>query len=660
MQNIDSPNRTLSGRAYTLLWLLLSLLLLIVFVQWNESLRRAAIRLIPLAEALLFLLTTTGLGYSGSRILVAKEEVWIQILTSTGIGLGLNAIFVFVCGMIGIFSQTLFLLWMAAGLILFVIAAARWRRLDQGFSTGSITISDSVALGIIGLILVPAIPYVVCPETSTDALTYHLLAPKIYLSAGKISFLPLLVESNYPSLAEYNYLMMLSFTNEIVCKSFHFLLGLILVLLLARFVKKLNVDTGIFWPGALFVSMPVVVAQLGWAWNDFFYSLFILLCLYFLLSYQMETPEERSNKHLLAAGIMAGLAAWTKYTFVLFVPVLFLIVLIGIKKWQWKEKSLLWLFVPIGLLSLPWVLKNWSFTGNPFYPFLNSIFLSPYWSDASNAYFKNTIQNYYIQDWHWYTYLLFPFLLILKGRLADIQTGILPLLLLPFLFVRRNVEIGKDDGRSLIQVYLIGTAVVWWLLRSGIRTVFPLLAILFVLSAVKLQQQWKDLRMKPTITFLAALILFTNVTLIRVNTDYLSDPYRFFIGLERDSDYLKRMSPSYNSYDYLNSQSKVRKVLLVSLHDPLYLKYPCYFSGRHDTPIIVALSYDVKSSFELASKLKRLGISHVALHLKKYQDENASGLYTWSPQQKQIFESMLTTEGKAVARFASEVIVEWK
>jgi hypothetical protein len=57
------------------------------------------------------------------------------------------------------------------------------------------------------IFILQAIPPLVSPLVSTDELEYHLLIPRIFLRAGKIGYIPSLVEFNYPCLAEYIYLL---------------------------------------------------------------------------------------------------------------------------------------------------------------------------------------------------------------------------------------------------------------------------------------------------------------------------------------------------------------------------------------------------------------------------------------------------------------------
>src|SRR5206468_12592232 len=102
-------------------------------------------------------------------------------------------------------------------------------------------------------------------------------------------------------------------------------------------------------------------------------------------------------------------------------------------------------------------------------PFLNGIFHSPFWTTASDRYWRATLTHYEIPEWHWWTYVAFPFLLTLKPRVIDVQTGVLPLVLLPLIFFSTN---------KIIRTYIAGIIVGWLLIRTEARSLLSLLAFL--------------------------------------------------------------------------------------------------------------------------------------------------------------------------------------
>lgn len=638
--------------AVLLSWLLLSVVALSLYVYWSEPLKRVAANLVPLAAAGCFVASFAGLGSIPTRYLARAHGRIIQFVTSVALGAGMTGMLVLILGVMGSLSRTILGLWTLSGIVAFVPAVHGWRKIRaESEYSGS---GEWVAAGTLLLFLASCIPFVVAPELTTDALEYHLLVPRIYLSTGKIGMIPLLVESNYPSLAEYLYIPMLSLTESIVCKCFHYMAGILLLLLLGRMVRKISPDSNPYWAPALFVSMPVAAVQFGWAWNDLLYTLFVLLSLFYLLCYHEADPGERKDSDLLLAGISAGLGAWTKYTFVIFLVVLLAIGWVGVRRRQWSPVKLLFLFVPVGFFISLWAIKNWILTGNPVFPFLNEVFRSPYYTPEVYSYFKGTLTRYEFPDWGWKHQLLFPFYISLKARIMDVYTGVLPLVVAPFLFFRSS-----SPGARMLKLFAMLYVLVWLFVQTYVRSLLPLLAVIFVVASVplhRLVRSQRSVRIAWQVLFCAAIAGNFFATIL--STYYLFDPVKVFLGRETRAQYLTRNSRSQPAYDWLNARGDVQSVLLVGLHNPFYLREPFVFSGCCDPPVAEALTAGVSSAPELAAKLKRMGIGRIVIDFQEYAREHKDGLYSWPPEHRKIFEQFVTEHCVRRAVFGRDVVYE--
>jgi len=107
---------------------------------------------------------------------------------------------------------------------------------------------STAACVIIGVIAALIIPFVAAPDVSTDALEYHLLVPKTILAKNAITYLPHVVESNYPSLGEYDFMPLLAVGNDRAAKAFHFLCAILVLFALggAPFLALMGISLEAF------------------------------------------------------------------------------------------------------------------------------------------------------------------------------------------------------------------------------------------------------------------------------------------------------------------------------------------------------------------------------------------------------------------------------
>ncbi|MCI0616547.1 glycosyltransferase family 39 protein, partial [bacterium] len=626
---------TSSRNPLLIFWIALFAIILIVYATQHPPIKFIVLNIAPMIAAFCLMASITGFGSIPVMMLLKERNVATKILTSLALGIGITGIFIGVLGFIGLFRIELFVIWILLGAGLFIFAIYSWS--PQFSFSYRFSRWDLLAVAALVLFLIPGLPFFVSPEVSRDATEYHLLIPATWLKLGRISYIPLLVESNYPPLAQLIYLIVFRLSGEIACKCVHFVMATALMLLLSQISKRLSPQSSPYLAPLTFVTMPVVYVLAGWAWNDLFFSFFVLLSIYFLIEFHIESVEKRNSTNVVFAGISMGLAAATKYTFILYLPAIFLLILIGIFRWQWHRKTIILFLIPVGLLSSLWMMKNWAFTGNPVYPFLNGIFQSPYWTENADGYLKATLNRSEIGNWSWSTYFLFPFILTLKPQIIDVHTGVLPLMF-ALLILRKN----RSETERILKWSLVLSMLSWFVFQTIIRSLIPILAIVFCLGAAALQElNWESSRLRRITAFLVGIAVAMNVYIAMVSTYHLFDPFRYFIGLESKAQYLSRMSTGQQVYDELNRIKDVKQVLLVSLHNPLYLRPRPIFSSCCDPPVAEALTAGTPNAAAIADKMKRLGISHVAVDKVTYNQEHEKKLYSWSKEDQSRFEDFL-------------------
>ncbi|MFN8453587.1 MAG: hypothetical protein U0401_02770 [Anaerolineae bacterium] len=342
------------------------------------------------------------------------------LVLSTALGLGALGLLTLGLGLAGLFYRWLFILLslVATGLLWPDFMALR-RRLRQWpppeAHPGRLTAIYVIFVGL--FILVTAL----LPPIDWDGLFYHLTAPKLFIQMGRISPGIDVPHFNFPFLAEMLFAYGMLLRGDIAAKLIHALYAFLLtglVYLIAR--RHLSRESA--WPSVLvLLSMPMLPTLAGWAYNDLALAFYQVAALYALLrsqgavtsnqksvdssqksvdssqnlNYQLPIPKGHAvtNYHphwLILSGIFAGLAMGLKYTgFV--APLIIGSILLW---WQIKPQiasrqlqspisnlqlPILYFSLPALLVALPWYLKNFFFTGNPFYPFAAGWFNGLYW-----------------------------------------------------------------------------------------------------------------------------------------------------------------------------------------------------------------------------------------------------------------------------------------
>ncbi len=138
-----------------------------------------------------------------------------------------------------------------------------------------------------------------------------------------------------------------------------------LVFLLGR--KLINGRAGLV-AAMLFFSLPVVAYEGATAYIDLFVTAYTTAAAYALVSWYLEGGE---NRWLVVFGVFAGLAIGMKLTAAPVVAVMLLAILgvglIGHPRPRLKMFALVSGIVL--LLSAPWFIRDWLWTGDPFFPY---------------------------------------------------------------------------------------------------------------------------------------------------------------------------------------------------------------------------------------------------------------------------------------------------
>lgn len=314
-------------------------------------------------------------GGLGRRILPAittspLEDLALQ--ASLGFGL-LSWIFLFIGWLIGLSTG---IAWITLLLAVLLVGKQTlgWLHLWQGLGLVWKTaggFGKSIAVLTV-LILGFTLSIALAPPLKYDSLSYHLVMPYAHILAGKIDYIPSNILWGMPQLGETLYTWGMLVTGGAralpvaTCLSW----GAGLIALVGLLGSGLRIFGSAGWVAvASLLASNTVALELEWGYAEWFT---ILYGWGFLVAME-RWFEGRSNLWLLIAGAYAGFALSSKYP--AGALVLAGVLIIG---WViWRDKVLKKGLFEIGgfllaaaAAALPWLLKNWFATGNPFYPTL--------------------------------------------------------------------------------------------------------------------------------------------------------------------------------------------------------------------------------------------------------------------------------------------------
>lgn len=219
------------------------------------------------------------------------------------------------------------------------------------------------------------------PPVSRDALTHHLAVPKLWVGGGGIHERPDILFSYYPQLLDILYMAPVALGHDIAAKYLHFAFALLTALLICLFVRRRIGSSWAALSGLLFLTLPLIVKLSVTVYVDLGLLFFTTAALFSAVIWLEDTTRTR---WLVLAAVCSGLALGTKYNALVSFLVLSLLLpffyLFRFRRdnphaQQLNAVKFGALFVAISLIVFsPWLVRNYSLTGNPIYPLAQGVF----------------------------------------------------------------------------------------------------------------------------------------------------------------------------------------------------------------------------------------------------------------------------------------------
>jgi len=324
---------------------------------------------------LLFLSIAAGLGIEFLRRLPLPDlDMLDQFIFGLPLGLGIFSLIFFVLGAIALLQPAA----IAATILFFGLLSVRswWRLWVDGLlaisahlagwrkSSLKLRIGAFMSLALLTLTILHALT----PPWSYDALMYHLEAPRLFLEAGRLLFLPEIWQANGPLLTEMLFLPGLAFGSDSFARLIHATFGFWMTLAVYAFALRFTSQRTARLSLWILLGVPVLPIVAGFAYVDLAWALYTFLAVYALARWSQNTEL---SGWLTLAGVFIGFALSTKYLALGgFAALACWILLNG---WRQKQRRTLAytarFFLTASLIAAPWYFKNLYLTGNPVFPF---------------------------------------------------------------------------------------------------------------------------------------------------------------------------------------------------------------------------------------------------------------------------------------------------
>ena len=469
-----------------------------------------------------------------------------RIILGLALGLGFIAFGIFILGLIGLFHPiymiawiVLFTFWSRDELLPSVKKSPRVLHMLRD-TWGKANYQGKGLIIISSFLFITAYIQSLTPAWDADGLMYHMEAPRRFLEAGRIIFIPETYQSNFPMLSEMLFSIGIGLGLDPLAKLIHLTFGVLLILATYAMGERYLGKHNGWLPAAIMISMPMVVQIASLTYIDLIWALYTLLTVYSILIWWQNSQ----NAWLLIAGTFSGFMIGTKYFAVGWVLIMLVIITWINRKSniRCRLNHVLLYGSPVILLGSLWYLKNWYLTGNPVYPLffggpgmpmerlrISLIFYNNFGTGRQIVDYLLLPVNIYLQQERFMTYL---------GNLEMPSPLFFVIILFPF--------VRKKTSYLMMILFISCLGYVYWaagtLQNRLLMPLFPLLSILSANILIDLSSRLPSKRLQRILLpgILGGLLIFTMI--ISIKYFITVQPMKYAFGNESRESFLLRLT----------------------------------------------------------------------------------------------------------------------
>ena len=559
-----------------------------------------------------------------------------MVFYSSGIGFGIIGYGVF---FLGLFQGLYFLPLSILLFCLLIISLAGWfwapfPPMKSDLQEKIRSSWDRLAFFLLILCLLAGLSLTLTPEIGRDALIYHLAVPKLFLKHHGFYFIEGNIFSNYPLHSEMLFIIGLFLQGDILAKGMHFLALLFILLGMYQFTRQRmkNHDS----PAVsllIFYTMPSVFLISHMAYTDLFVVFYSMAAVFAFINW----VERLEKGWLILSGVFTGLAVAGKYTALLLPFLGCLGIFWAARRHRLHVYRAFRLLILYGLVAVilgsPFYIKNWTVTGNPFYPFLYGIFGGRGWEPEQAEFYDFFVQSLGMGR-GFVDYILLPWNLSFRAKMNSPQfdgvIGPLFLVALPFVFGARKLELSL----KIMMLFCCFIFLFWASSAQQIRYLLHILPFLAIFTGALPAYHQRKKFIRYALAFLiAGGLAFNGYHIVH---DWLNiKPVGVIFGKENRTAFLRSRLPSYVMFDFVNRKlPHDAKIFLIYMKNWTFLcERECYSDSMFESYTIQKILARSSTPAEVSSALKARGFTHILYDINYVYGRPS----TFTPRDKTLF-----------------------
>jgi hypothetical protein len=561
--------------------------------------------LAPVFANVLLLFAVLGFG-SLVRSIYPKEHSRVDAAAMTLLGgLGVVGILLFCVGQFW-FTRNSILFVLCVGMLLSVRPALgllrNWRQWFANLEAPKLPVAI-----ILVVFLVTAIGgmTVLVGDMNHDSIAYHYLGPTVWLKQGVIraetlTYFPVIVESEYAAL--------MALGGQRAPNLFAVVSLAALLLSAASLAVRMGADRrAVWWALALIASTPAIHIGVYGGFIDAIFAGFVLMAA--RIAFDANQPRQYA-----VCGIFCGLAMGTKYTGIMAVGLLALSMIVT-AVWTNSHSAQVVKCLAVGglvavVVASPFYLRNWVLYGCPIYPPPPGLlrFFSPrgMLPGVMQELLKNVRDTGVGLGRRPMDFLLLPF--NLTYHTSNFRgaggIGLVPLALAPF----GQAVLRRDAFAKGMALFAVLQTAGWFLTAQVSRYLIPVYVIALIFGVIG----WGYIKQsgRRYSKILAALIIAISVAygLFMIWSGRAAD-VRAGLSSKYEARRQHEGTPYFDSFEYINSEPSVKRVLILNPHVAAYFVEKDYVKpfGRWGEQTVPGAS----SVEQVMERLPSLQVTHI-------------------------------------------------